>query len=96
MAAIENNEYVEYIQHVYFVSFLDNLYRPFLRMTQQPNIVSVKGAAREKGVSRQAVYRALDEGRLTEVRMEGIRLIQKDSKYQDYAPRPYADKRKED
>lgn len=65
-------------------------------MAQQPQLVSVKGAAREKEVSRQAVYRALDEGRLNEVRLEGIRLIQKDTKYRDYAPRPYADKRKED
>ncbi|MFQ5570007.1 MAG: hypothetical protein ACE5G0_10050 [Rhodothermales bacterium] len=64
-------------------------------MTKQLNLVSVKGAAREKGVSRQALYRALDEGRLNEVKLEGIRLIQKDSTYRDYAPRPYADKRKE-
>ena len=42
------------------------------------------------------MYRALDEGRLNEVKLEGIRLIQKDSTYRDYAPRPYADKRKEE
>ena len=65
-------------------------------MAKHPKIVSVKGASREKGVSRQALYRALDEGRLNEVKLEGIRLVQKDSKYRDYAPRSSADKRKEE
>ena len=57
------------------------------------HLVSVKGAAQEKHVSRQALYRALDEGRLTEIRLDGIRLILKDPKYDEYAPRPYGGRR---
>jgi len=65
-------------------------------MAMQSNVVSVKRAALEKAVSRQAIYRALDEGRLTEIKLEGIRLIRRDRKYRDYVPRPYADKQQDE
>lgn len=36
-------------------------------MAVKSNLISVRDAAREKGVSRQAIYKALDEGRIREV-----------------------------
>lgn len=62
-------------------------------MAVKGNLISVRDAALEKGVSRQAIYKALDEGRIREVALGGIRLVKKDRKYDLYNPRPYGGRR---
>lgn len=62
-------------------------------MATQPNIITVQAAAKEKSCTRQALYKALTEGRLQEIRMGATRLILKNRKYRNFEARKYADKR---
>ena len=64
-------------------------------MAKEPNVITVLAASKEKGCTPQALYKALDEGRLHEVRMGRTRLILRDKTYQRFEARPYADHRKE-
>ena len=65
-------------------------------MAEQPNVITVQVAAREKGCTPQALYKALDEGRLNEVKMGATRLILRDETYRNFEARPYADKRRDE
>ena len=65
-------------------------------MGKEPNLTSVNEAARHFRCSRQAIYRALDEQRLTEVRIGNGRLVALDRNYHAFKARPYADKRQEE
>ena len=65
-------------------------------MAEQPNVITVQAAAREKGCTPQALYKALDEGRLNEVKMGATRLILRDETYRNFEARPYADKRRDE
>ncbi len=62
-------------------------------MANQPNLITVKAAAKEKLCTPQALYKALTEGRLQEIRMGATRLILKNRKYRSFEVRRYADKR---
>lgn len=65
-------------------------------MAEQPNVITVQAAAHEKGCTPQALYKALDEGRLNEVKMGATRLILRDETYRNFEARPYADKRRDE
>ena len=65
-------------------------------MAEQPNVITVQAAATEKGCTPQALYKALDEGRLKEVKMGATRLILRDETYRNFEARPYADKRRDE
>ena len=66
------------------------------RMAEQPNVITVQAAAAEKGCTPQALYKALNEGRIHEIRMGSTRLILRDETYRDFEARPYADKRRDE
>lgn len=59
-----------------------------------PKFKTVTEAARSKKTSRQAIYKALNEKRLTELSVGSTRLVVLDKKFQDFAARPYQGKRK--
>ncbi|MCH7950724.1 MAG: site-specific integrase [Candidatus Dadabacteria bacterium] len=67
--------------------------RKFVLYLEENKISSVHIAASEKGCSRQAIYRALDEDRLSEIRLGRIRLVVRDELYLNFLPRPYRDLR---
>jgi hypothetical protein len=51
---------------------------------KEPNIILASEAARQWGCTAQAVYNAIDTGRLTEVRMGRHRMVVKDKNYRDF------------
>ena len=53
----------------------------------KPNVTTAKLAAAEKGCTYQAIYNALDAGRLTEAKIGGMRLVLLDKKYREYTVR---------
>ncbi len=64
-------------------------------MEKKPNIITVQEAAKEKHCTPQALYKALAEGRLHEVRMGATRLILKNKVYRNFKARGYAGKRED-
>lgn len=53
-----------------------------------PNdLISFTDAAREIGCSRSTLYRAADDGRLTNVEVGGRRMLIKDEAWEDFEPR---------
>ena len=62
-------------------------------MAEQPNFLTVQAASKEKDCTPQALYKALDEGRLHEIKMGATRLILRDETYLKFEVRSYADKR---
>ena len=64
-------------------------------MGKQTNLTTVREAAEHFRCSRQAVYRALDERRLTEIRIGNVRLVALDRRFRAFQARPYGDKRQD-
>ena len=54
------------------------------KVTRASDLLSVREAVDEKGVSRQRLYVLLDQGRLTEQRVGPHRLIVRDALYEGY------------
>lgn len=53
------------------------------------DLLSVAETAELKGCSRQAVYDAMDAGKLTEKRVGSVRLVVEDDNLAQWQPRPY-------
>jgi excisionase family DNA binding protein len=53
---------------------------------QPDDLISITNAARELECGRATLYRALKDGRLTGVEVEGRQMILKDEAWEDYEP----------
>jgi excisionase family DNA binding protein len=53
---------------------------------QPDDLISITSAARELECGRATLYRALDDGRLTGVEVDGRRMLVKDEAWEDYEP----------
>jgi len=53
---------------------------------QPDDLISITNAARELECGRATLYRALEDGRLTSVEVEGRQMILKDEAWEDYEP----------
>ena len=56
-------------------------------------VVSVRETAERKDCSHQAVYKALDAGKLNDVRTGGLRLVRTDDAFEAWQPKPYGEHR---
>lgn len=54
---------------------------------QPDDLISFSEAAREVGCSRSTLYRAADDGRLTDVEVGKRRMLIKDEAWEDFEPR---------
>lgn len=54
-----------------------------------PALLSASEAARRKGVSRQAVYKAIARGTVNGIRVGDAILVLDDDRFAAYAPQPY-------
>jgi excisionase family DNA binding protein len=54
---------------------------------QPDDLISFSEAAREVGCSRSTLYRAADDGRLTDVEVGERRMLIKDEAWEDFEPR---------
>jgi len=52
----------------------------------QPSIIAISDAAKDKGVHRTTIHRALERGELTAVPFGGRRAVARDEQYENWQP----------
>lgn len=61
-----------------------------------PGVISVRETAQRKDCSHQAVYAALDAGKLNDLRTGGLRLVRTDDAFHSWQPKPYGKHRQKE